>query len=106
MGRPGAEQGKRPPPGPESVLMMTQPCYAPPGELVEALRSRREGAREQLAEWLREPVARLIADVVSRHDLPHDPEALTERALHGLETYLRSRRPAEFAGMSPRAFRA
>src|SRR5262245_12909117 len=86
--------------------MMTQPCYATPGELVEGLRSRREGAREQLAEWFREPVARLMAQIVSRNDLPHDPDALTERALHGLETYLRARGPAELAGMSVRAFQA
>jgi hypothetical protein len=87
-------------------MLMTQPCYANPRELVEALRGRQEGAREQLAEWLGEPVARLLAEVVRRHDLPYDPEALTERALHGLETYLRARPPEEYAGMSPRAFRA
>jgi hypothetical protein len=87
-------------------MLMTPPCYANPGELVEALRNRREGAREQLAEWLREPVARLLAEVVRRHELPYDPETLTERALHGLEAYLRARPPAEYAGMSLRAFRA
>jgi hypothetical protein len=77
-----------------------------PAELVEALRQREYGASEQLAEWLREPVTRLMGEIAHRHKLAYNPEVLAERALHGLETYLRACGPEEFEGLSPRAFQA
>jgi hypothetical protein len=78
--------------------------YATPKDLVEALHRRGAGAREQLCQWLREPVRHLTEEIVRQHQMPQDPDQLTSRALHSAEMFLRTRKPAEFEGMSRRAF--
>jgi hypothetical protein len=82
-----------------------EPRYRTPADLVEALRNRAPDARSGLAEWVRTPVARLIDNLIARHQLPHRRERLVLHALHAAETYLRTRPPQEFAGMSLAAFR-
>jgi hypothetical protein len=78
--------------------------YRGPRELVEALQQRDEGARAQLAGALREPVARLMDELVRRHRLAADARMIPH-ALHLAETYLRTRRADEFAAMTWAAFR-
>jgi hypothetical protein len=78
--------------------------FATPEALVEALHAREPGAREQLWEWLREPVRRLLDQLRERHDLPHHLDRLTRHALHAVETGLRTRPPTDFRGLSVPAF--
>jgi serine phosphatase RsbU (regulator of sigma subunit) len=80
-------------------------CYRRPSDLVEALQQRAEGARAQLGEGLREPVARLMHEMARRHQLPTDQERMTTHALHLAETYLRTRPITEFESMTWAAFR-
>jgi hypothetical protein len=82
-----------------------QPRYATPRDLVEGLHDSAPGARGQLAEGLREPLARLMDELVSRHKLAQDRGRLTLHALHAAETYLRTRPREEFARLSWPAFR-
>jgi hypothetical protein len=79
--------------------------YATPGELVEGLQQRDEGARRRLHDWFSAPLARLLEQLVRRHRLPHAPERLLVHALHLAETFLRTRPDAEAGGLSWNAFR-
>jgi hypothetical protein len=80
--------------------------YPTPRQLVEALQSRAAGAREQLWQVVRSPLARLMQELRARHGLRQDPERLTLHALHAAETWVRTRLPSTFAGMNWAAFRA
>jgi hypothetical protein len=80
--------------------------YATPGELVEALQTRGPGARAQLWHVLHEPVDRMMGELVRRHGLDEDRRILTLHALHLIETSLRVRPAASFAGLGWNAFRA
>jgi hypothetical protein len=79
--------------------------YPTPKDLVEALQQRRDGARAQLWHGLRQPVGRLLGELARRHGLPGG-DRLTTHALHLAETYLRTRRPEEFAGVGWPAFQS
>jgi serine phosphatase RsbU (regulator of sigma subunit) len=79
--------------------------YDTPEALVEALHSRSNGARDQLWEWLRDPVHRLMQQLQARHKLPHRLERLTQHALHAAEAYLRTRPASDFHNMTLQAFR-
>src|SRR5262245_11758452 len=81
------------------------PRFDTPSALVEALQHRTDGARAQLWEWVGEPVRRLLDELRTRHQLKHDLERMTRHALHMAETFLRTRRPEDFATLSPTAFR-
>jgi hypothetical protein len=73
--------------------------------LVQALHCGREGAREQLWHWVREPLASLLDKFIVHHGLAHSRDVLIGHALHAVEIYLRTRPPDEFAQLSPQAFR-
>jgi hypothetical protein len=77
-----------------------------PRSLLEALRQRRPEARARFWREVREPIERLMGQLIVRHHLAHDREQLTLHALHSAETYLRTRDPVEFDGASPRALQA
>jgi hypothetical protein len=83
-----------------------EPRYRTPRDLVEALQNGAPGARAQLGEWLREPVARLIDGLIAKHQLKHGRDRLVLHALHATETYLRTRPVGEFAAVNLSAFRA
>jgi hypothetical protein len=83
-----------------------EPRYLTPADLVEALHARAEEARAQLRRALGEPVGRLMGQLISRHQMPHQRERLTLYALHLAETWLRTRPPEAFAAMSWAAFRS
>jgi hypothetical protein len=80
--------------------------YGTPEELIEALQMRGSGARAQLWQVLRDPVARLMGELVRRHGLDEDCEVLTRHALHCAETSLRMRAPSSFRNMGWNSFRA
>jgi serine phosphatase RsbU (regulator of sigma subunit) len=80
--------------------------YRTPRDLVEALHNSAPGARAQLWERVREPVARLLDGLIAQHQLKHGRDRLVLHALHAAETYLRTRPVGEFAGMETAAFRA
>lgn len=77
-----------------------------PQELVEALQHRADGARAQLWELLRQPLARLMEEFATRHRLLPGDDRLTLYALHLAETYLRTRPAEQFRRMTWTAFRA
>src|SRR4051812_30320921 len=77
-----------------------------PRQLVEGLQSRQPAARARLWHLLREPVARLLGELVRRHGLDEDHDLLTAHALHAAETGLRARAGASYDGMSWNVFRA
>lgn len=79
--------------------------YATPEALVEALHNRSNGARDQLWEWLKDPVHRLLSELQVRHKLPHKADRLTQHALHAAEAYLRTRPASDFHGLTLNAFR-
>jgi hypothetical protein len=70
-----------------------QPNYPKPTDLVQALHQSSSSARLQLWCQLRDPVSRLVHDLVARHGLSSPPDLLTARALHAVEIYLRTRDP-------------
>src|SRR5262245_23261851 len=80
--------------------------YGTPEQLVEGLQRRGNGAR--LAFWglLREPVERLMAELIRRYSLDEDCDLLTDHALHAAETALRARPSSSFAGVGWNGFRA
>jgi serine phosphatase RsbU (regulator of sigma subunit) len=80
--------------------------YPTPRDLVAALHERGKGAREQLQEFLRAPLARLMDDLRQRYRLSRRAESLTHHALHAAETHLRTQASAAFASMTWSAFRA
>ncbi len=65
--------------------------YPTSRELVEALQQGGDGARRQLQEMLRAPVARLMDGLRLRYNLSYNEVSLTRHALHAAETYLRTR---------------
>jgi hypothetical protein len=79
--------------------------YHTPEELVAGLHGLRPGARAQLWQLLREPLAQMMHKLISRHGLNEEGDLLTTHALHSAETALRSRQPGAFAGLSWSAFR-
>ncbi|MFQ3594187.1 MAG: PP2C family protein-serine/threonine phosphatase [Gemmataceae bacterium] len=80
--------------------------FATPQTLVEALQVRDPAARTQLWQLLREPLTRLIEQLIQRHQLPEDRTVLTLNALHAAETALRAQPSHSFANRSWPAFRA
>jgi hypothetical protein len=80
--------------------------YATPRELVEALDRRDDAARPELWRWVREPITRLMDEILTRQRLPHARDRVINHALHSAETFLRTRPPQEFASMNWAAFRA
>ncbi len=80
--------------------------YSTTRDLVEALQNSAPGARAQLWQTVREPVAKLIDGLIAKHQLGHGRERMVLHALHSVETYLRTRPVGEFAGMTLAAFRA
>ncbi|MBY0230590.1 MAG: serine/threonine-protein phosphatase, partial [Gemmataceae bacterium] len=62
--------------------------------------------RRLLWHVLREPVERVMREVVRRNGLPDDPSLYATHALHAVETGLRSRPPAQLARQTWEAFRA
>src|ERR1700693_5033862 len=79
--------------------------YATPRDLVEALQTSAPGARAQLWEWVREPIARLMEALIAKPQLAHGRERMVLHALHSAETFLRTRPLREFANMNRAAFR-
>ena len=79
--------------------------YRTPRELVEGLQRSGCGARAQMWQVLREPLERLMGELIARHGLDEDHELLTLHALHSAETALRTRPADAFAEMSWAAFR-
>ena len=84
---------------------LTKPRYGTPRELVDGLQQRFDGARGRLWEAVREPVARLTAELIARHRFAADGGRLTLHALHHAETWLRTRPPRDFDRLSWDAFR-
>jgi hypothetical protein len=80
--------------------------YGNPQQLVEGLQLRQPGARARLWQLLREPVGRLMAELIRRHGIDEDGELLTAHALHAAETGLRARGSKALAGLGWNAFRA
>jgi hypothetical protein len=80
--------------------------YPTPQALVEALHARQGRARRRLHELLREPVERLIGQLIARHDLDADLDLLVHNALHLAEVLLRVRPATALSGVSWAAFRA
>jgi len=83
-----------------------EPSYRNPQDLAEGLHDRHPAARKALWKLLREPVARLMRDLVARNKLDHDPDIFAVHALHAIETSLRSRAAGSLAGVTWEAFRA
>ncbi len=86
-------------------MVMSSP-YATPHELVEALHRRDDAARPQLWKWVREPIVRLMDEIISRQRLQTSRERILTHALHSAETFLRTRPLQDFATMNWSAFRA
>src|SRR5262245_19165283 len=80
--------------------------FGTPQQLVEGLQARQPAARVRLWGLLREPVARLMGELVRRHGIAEDGELLTTHALHAAETGLRARPAASFADLNWNVFRA
>lgn len=80
--------------------------FGTPQQLVEGLQSRQPAARARLWQLLREPVARLLGELIRRHGLDEDHDLLTAHALHAAETSLRARLGTSFTGMTWNVFRA
>src|SRR6516162_536042 len=75
------------------------PIESTPSDLIAGLHRGEPGSQALLKSWCREPIARLVDQLRARHHLGHERELLIERTLHWTAMYLRSREPAEFAGM-------
>lgn len=82
---------------------MASPCPTP-RRLVEALHERGDEARQQLWQVLGHAAGQLVGECIARHGLSHNPQRLTDYALHSVETYLRTRPQGEFEGLSWTAF--
>ena len=80
--------------------------YATPQELVEALHQREDAARPEFWHWLREPIVRLMDEIISQRKLPHGRERIITHALHTAETFVRTRPAEDFVYMNWAAFRA
>jgi hypothetical protein len=80
--------------------------FLTPSELVDALHRGDPGARESLERLCRDPIARLIGQIIKRYCLRYEGEALLDRTLRWLVLYLRSCDTSDFAGLSGDAFLA
>ena len=87
------------------MLTVMKPRYRAPRDLVEALRQQVDGARERLWETVRDPVGRLMTELIVRLQLKEDRDRLTVHALHLAETWLRTRPAREFDRLTWEAFR-
>ncbi len=85
--------------------MMLAPNWTP-RDLVEALHRRDDAARPQLWKWVREPIVRLMDDIIARQRLEPSRERIVTHALHSAETFLRTRPVDDFTSMTWSAFRA
>jgi len=85
---------------------MMDATFNTPQNLVEGLQTRQAGARALLWRLLREPVERLMGELIQRTGLEQDRDLLTAHALHSAETALRAKPPAAFATATWNAFRA
>src|SRR5215813_5603315 len=83
-----------------------EPSYETPRELAEGLQARQPAARHALWKLLREPIVRLMRDLVARNGLDEDPDLFAVHALHAIETSIRAQPPSAFANLSWGAFRA
>lgn len=79
--------------------------YPTPEALMVALHDRVEEARAALRSALRDPLGRLLDQLVMRRGVDYDREILLIRTMHAVETYLRTRPINDFARMSEQAFR-
>jgi hypothetical protein len=68
-----------------------EPRYRTPRDLVAALQQRGPGARDQLWDLLRQPLARLLEQFSLRYGLTQNRERLIVYGLHAAEMYLRTR---------------
>lgn len=84
---------------------LMKPRFGTPRELVDGLHQRSDGARGRLWEAVREPVARLMRELIAHRRLDPDANRLTLHALHLAETWVRTRPPGEFERLSWDAFR-
>src|SRR5262245_6668736 len=85
-GGSSSQSGQRSaPPGRRTAM---PPPYLTPRVLVEALHKREAGAREQLWQWLRAPIVRLMDKLIAQHRLEQDRERLVLHALHAVEMHL------------------
>ena len=84
---------------------LMKPRFGTPRELVDGLHQRSDGARGRLWEAVREPVARLMRELIARRRLDPDANRLTLHALHLAETWMRTRPPGEFERLTWDAFR-
>ena len=82
-----------------------KPRWRTPRDLVEGLQQRAADARGRLWEAVREPLGRLMGEVIARHQLDQSRDRLTLNALHLAETWLRTRPAREFDRLSWDAFR-
>lgn len=80
--------------------------YATPEQLIEGLQRRGNGARSAFWHLLRQPVERLMVNLIREHGLDQDEQLLTEHALHAAEAALRSRPAGTYTGVGWNAFRA
>ena len=84
---------------------LMKPRWRTPRDLVEGLQQRADGARGRLWEAVREPLGRLMGELIARRRLSQDRDRLTLHALHLAETWLRTRPAREFDRLSWEAFR-
>jgi serine phosphatase RsbU (regulator of sigma subunit) len=80
--------------------------YRTPQELVEGLHARQPRARKELFDLLRQPIERLLTDLLKRYGLHEEMDLVVLHGLHHAETHLRYRPVAAVAGLSWGAFRA
>jgi hypothetical protein len=81
--------------------MPTEPT---PSDLIAGLHRGETESQALLKNWCREPIARLVDRLRARQHLGDERALLIERTLHWTAMYLRSREPAEFAGMGRNGF--
>jgi hypothetical protein len=75
------------------------PSEPPPGNLIAGLHRGEPESQALLKSWCRQPIGRLVDWLRARHHLGSERELLIKRTLHWAAMYLRSREPADFAGM-------
>ena len=83
-----------------------EPSYRTPQDLAEGLHQRQPAARRMLWHVLRDPVERVMREVVRRNGMDDDDGVYATHALHAIETGLRSRPAALLASLTWEAFRA
>lgn len=75
-----------------------------PRDLVEALHGGCDEARDQLWEWLREPLGKLLEGAAGEYGVTGPWPRVTAQLWHAAETHLRARRPDEFEGQARNVF--